>query len=672
MRATLIGAAIVVASGEHPIKKVIGLIKDLKQKALEEGQEEEIAYTKFSRWCKSGLENLKNEVAKSKTELEELEQAEQSQNATINEMIKKIEVLEGEITNRTTAKDEAETQRGEDNQAYLDEQTEIDDTITAVDEAITALKDGKSKVESDTAMLQARDVLSVLSDIMTTEQQKKAIALLAQPDVPEAKKYEFKGDKAIELLEELKHEFEGKKFESEKGEINSKNSYDLAQKAQTQAIEAATAAKDKKTGIKTTTEGELADTQGSITDTNTTLTNDEETLSTTSTTCKTRAEEWEERSKTRAQEMKAMETAIKILQKAAGVREAPATDLLQAGKVGRHNAKIPDAVDKSVALLKGVEKRFGASDLASLVTAISELKQAKSPFEKVQKMLQKMIFRLQAEQKAEATHKSWCDNEVEETTQKETDFLAKKTELKDTIDGIDANLVKMDSDLGDLEKDLKDVRNSINELKADRKEDHEDNMQDVKDAEQAQKALANAQVVLKEHYEKSGGAQSLMQRKDVELTDEPDLWESSYSGVSGSQGILDMLESVANDYAHMESEARADEATNEKEFEKEQADLETNKKHTEESIRLKTNSINNSQQKLSKKTQQHDDASDRLEAAETYHQSLHKSCYGDATDYEEVKTRYEARQTARKNEIDALKDAQKSLQDAFKEGEDAD
>merc|ERR1719399_138583 len=58
---------------EHPIAKVIKLIDDLKAKAIAEGKDEEVAYTKFQYWCSTSIAELKDAIADEKEKIEELE-----------------------------------------------------------------------------------------------------------------------------------------------------------------------------------------------------------------------------------------------------------------------------------------------------------------------------------------------------------------------------------------------------------------------------------------------------------------------------------------------------------------------------------------------------------------------------------------------------------------------
>merc|ERR1719463_872394 len=63
--------------------------------------------------------------------------------------------------------------------------------------------------------------------------------------------------------------------------------------------------------------------------------------------------------------------------------------------------------------------------------------------------------------------------------------------------------------------------------------------------------------------------------RDVELPDSPATWDSSYTGVadpkSGSDGVLSILDGVATKFATMESDAKLQDATDQKDYDKDMA-----------------------------------------------------------------------------------------------------
>ena len=61
-------------------------------------------------------------------------------------------------------------------------------------------------------------------------------------------------------------------------------------------------------------------------------------------------------------------------------------------------------------------------------------------------------------------------------------------------------------------------------------------------------------------------------RRDVELPDSPDTWDSSYTGAtdpnSGADGVLSLLAGVMEKFETMEADAKVQDETDQKNYEK--------------------------------------------------------------------------------------------------------
>merc|ERR1719453_1552876 len=89
-----------------------------------------------------------------------------------------------------------------------------------------------------------------------------------------------------------------------------------------------------------------------------------------------------------------------------------------------------------------------------------------------------------------------------------------------------------------------------------RQEEKATNTETIKNSEEAQTAVAQALVVLKEFYAKAGDATALLQKQ------EPEIFDSPYKGMqSENGGVVGMLEVIESDFARLESDTKAAEAT---------------------------------------------------------------------------------------------------------------
>merc|ERR1719498_2215725 len=206
-------------------------------------------------------------------------------------------------------------------------------------------------------------VLALVSE-KTTEKQRSVLKeftqqrpdQLAKGDLDKhVDKYDFKSENVIELLKQLKLKFQDDKLAGTKAETNAVNAYELAKEARDNAIDAAKLSKSKKEKALAATKNDIADAEQELKSTQDDLSADSKTLKGTEEACQTKTEEWETRSKTRSLEIEAMDQAMKILAKSAGVRtEAPGNPVPPPSPAAFLQLRIAsnDPKMKAVALLK--------------------------------------------------------------------------------------------------------------------------------------------------------------------------------------------------------------------------------------------------------------------------------------------------------------------------------
>merc|ERR1719265_802550 len=101
-------------------------------------------------------------------------------------------------------------------------------------------------------------------------------------------------------------------------------------------------------------------------------------------------------------------------------------------------------------------------------------------------MIQKMIFRLMAEQKDEDDHKNWCDMELEKSTESKDDKESKKEELENKIAKAEADTIELAEEIKVLNEEVAELTADMNEATELRKAEKADNAITIKDAKDAQ------------------------------------------------------------------------------------------------------------------------------------------------------------------------------------------
>merc|ERR1711920_395521 len=137
----------------------------------------------------------------------------------------------------------------------------------------------------------------------------------------------------------------------------------------------------------------------------------------------------------------------------------------------------------------------------------------------------------------------------------------------------------------------------------------------IKDAKEAQTATAQAITVLKEFYEKAGDATAFVQQQP----EAPAIFDSPYKGMQAENGgVIGMLEVIESDFARLEADTAAAEATAQKEYDSFMTDSKVDKSAKETDIEHKTTKKQDQNQALTTKKEDLEGTQNELDAALAY------------------------------------------------------
>lgn len=655
------------------------MMQGLASKIEAEGQNEELSYEKFAYWCKNSEASLRTAIAKEEETIEELKLSIEGKESEVETLTKQVNELEDEVDELEKAKTKAKRVRKDGQNLYNLVDGNLDDTIQGVKDALKALQEARTSTEGSAALVQLMKNLGgkitdvqriALTSFLAAGPKKERPDFAAEGDRnASVDDYTFKSDKVIELLKELQIKFEEEKLASTKAETNAVNAFALEKKARQEQIDVAGESITAKTEQNTTVTGEITDARSELSNTQDDLKADSDRLEETEKSCRTKQSQWNERSAIREQEREAIAAAIKILAKVGDVRtEAPGNPVPPTSPVESF-LQIDDPKFKAIKLLRESARQTHSKALERLAQEVQA--HLTGPFDDVNNMIQKMIFRLEAEQTDEDKHKLWCDEEIEKTNTSKVNKEDKIDELTASIDAADAKAKKLGEDAVAANDMVSDIKKHVEEATEIRKIGKKENALAIKDSKDAQAALANAISVLEEFYKSTTMVPKedweFLQRAPVDLPDKPSSWENSYTGVTDpaqeDAGIITVLKRTASDFARMESDTVAQEQTDQDNYETDMNACSIEKarrtKESEEKTAEQKRQIEKS--KSWQATRKHVES--ELEATEQYLSDLNPACVdGDST--------YEDRKAARDKEIEALHQAQGILEDAFKEKDD--
>merc|ERR1712061_406652 len=487
---------------------------------------------------------------------------------------------------------------------------------------------------------------------------KKAIGLFLQQDpaeglavsAPEAYGYEFQSHGIIEVLEKLLDKFIDERTKTEKEEMNTRHAYDMLMQDLTAQTDQAKQDREEKAETKAKKLQAKADAEGDLTDTTTTRDADIKYLDDLTATCEQKASDFESRQQLRSEELEAINKAIEIISSGAvsGNADTYLPKLVQQSSTALAQLRSSDSA--SLPQQRVAEYLRGrAHDLNSRVLSALAVRVADDPFTKVKKMIKDLIVRLMEEANEEAEHKGWCDTELStnEQTRKE------KTEAVETlhaeIDQLEASIAKLTEDIEELTKAVAALDAAMAEATKLRQEEKAKNMQTIKDSQEAQTAVAQALTVLKEFYAKAGEATALLQQTP------PAIFDSPYQGMQSEKGgVIGMLEVIESDFARLEADTSAAEATAQKNYDTFMTDSKVDVAAKTKDIEHKEAKKQDENQALTTKRSDLEGTRKELDAALAYFDKLKPSCVDSGVSYED-------RVKRREEDIESLQKALKIL-----------
>jgi chromosome segregation ATPase len=297
-------------------------------------------------------------------------------------------------------------------------------------------------------------------------------------------------------------------------------------------------------------------------------------------------------------------------------------------------------------LLSATAKKLNSPRLATLATQVRL-----DAFTRVKKAIDDMIAQLTQEKADEIRHKDFCVDEfnsnqlqTEKKEREKSDLIAKIEDLEMTIDELTKAIETLKSEIAEMQVQLKRAGE-------DREKQNKEFQGTVADQRETQKMLQAALNILAEFY----GKAALLQQEPAGPP--PPAGFEGYKKNAASGGVMSMLQQIINDAKAMEAECiRAEEDA--------QKAYEDFVKETNSSIEEKNKDIVNKSEIKAKAEADLVEAKEskesvmlELEQLSNYNAELHQSC-----DF--VVKNFEVRQTARDEEVEALKQAKAILSGA--------
>jgi len=645
----------------RPVSKVITLLKDMVSQLEKEAEEDEEVYESMSCWCETNDKAKTKAISDAEAKIGILTAAIEEYAANAARLNTEIANLEKEVAENTDALDKATALRQKELAEFTNEEKESLGTIASLKSAVAAL----SK-HHDAALLQSESTdsqmnfLKAMMDLqhkmtkhanlvaeMITPRQRKAITAFLHQSQGYNPEYAPASGEIFGLLKQMKEGFETNLANSQKEEMTNQADYEGMKKAKTAEIAAGEAQIKQKSVELGETEEKHALSVQDLDDTRTTLAADTQYLANLKEQCALFDSEYAERTKTRQLEIQAVSKALAFLS------SDEAQDLVSRtfGFIqvrSKQQSKRRNQVSTHLAQLA---RKFKDPRISTLA-----VRARLDAFTKVKKSIQDMVDKLVQEKEDEVKHKDFCVEEIN-SNEKETQLKEQeKGRLEDTISALQAKIDALTKEIAELTAQVGDLQISLKRAGEDRNKENKDFQTTVADQRASQKLLATALEILKGFYDKAALVQKKVSKQEPAGPPPPPGFKT-YNKNAQSGGVMGMIEQIINDAKAMEADAIK--AEEDAQIAYESLVTETNNSITaaEKAIIHAQKAKGNAETEKAEKGMEKDSVMSELEALAGENADLHKAC-----DY--TLKNFDLRQTARDEEIEALKQAAAMLSGA--------
>jgi len=712
------------AAKNRPVSKVITLLKDMLKQLEKEGEEDEEIYDQLACWCETNDKEKTKSIADAEAKIEDLTTKIEEMTASSARLNTEIKNLEKEVAENQDALDKATSIRQKELAEFNAEEKDLLGSISALKSAVTVLgkhhdasfvqlsepqrpigegayqdpvavaerttdkrtkcEDGKwndcydangdymdhhnpnkpsaamlkagkkpkafIQMQTSTVAVSLRSAMKhadLLKGVLTHTQRRAITAFLQSPQdyfdaEPTFKQsYAPQSGEIFGILKQMKETFETNLADTQKDEQANQKAYEDLKAAKEEEIKAGQDQVDKKTDELASTDEKLANSKEDLEDTQKSLAADEEFLSMLKEKCSGTDAEWEQRQKARQIEMEACSKALAVL--SSDDAHDLFTKTFNPAFVQTERSSATRA--KASEVLSRVANKLNSPRLAAIAMRVKL-----DAFVKVKKAIDDMVSALLKEKADEIKHKDFCVEEFNTNQLQTEDKTRDKTDLLTKIEDLEMTIKTLKTDIERLKSEMAEMQVQMKRAGEDREKQNKEFQMTVADQRATQKLLGAALGILKGFYDKA-----FLQQEPAGPPPPPGFKEFKKSDSAG--GVMGMIQQIINDAKAMEADAIRSEEDAQKAYE----DF---VKETNASIEAKSKEMVNKKEENAKAESELTESNEakenvllELEQLSNYNAELHQSC-----DF--IVKNFEIRQSARDEEIDALKQAKAILSGA--------
>lgn len=663
-----------------PVQKVISLLENLDKKLDADAKSEADMYDKYACFCKDQLAEKMHAIEKSEGIIAELSAKITALESQINQMNVGIQKLEKTVTDLNKHISDAQKERDGKRSNFEAERKQMTESIAAAEAAIATIRDAKDSLVGHVEREALLQHLAIASSASSAGAGLRKLLLEEDPS-----QYTFKSNEVLQLLKTLRQDFLSRLSTLESDERNDREVHEMEMEGKEREkavaekqIEEEGALLASKTDEKETLEEESGKEKAAK------VADQQFRDNVLKADCQEKARLWDQRSEMRANEKQAITSAINAL-KTGVVPTYAATDRvvgLQAHKFGsrsrarrapsflqlRGSRNDASQMRSTAAFADALSNDAKVKNLPALALAAAKVRGVDN-FVKVRELIEDLITSLEAQAKQELSMKAKCDKAMAKAIKVRDTAQSEKEETMESLNGKSAKKGMVEKELEDSRQEVADNEKALAEatrLRGDESKAHEATKSS---AEEGRNAVQEAITFLTQFYK----GQTLLQvhkgslfapRWKAENSDRdgntvgdlaPEVFDREYSGATDSaDGIIAMLQVIADDYDKTVNTVTDDEEAASTEFDNAKTEMEKEGKALDALIEDRTSEKKNLEVEINDDSKSLKDTTNEHENAMAELKELKKMCVDSEEGHAE-------RVAKRKKEIQGLKDAIKVL-----------
>mmetsp|Transcript_35097 Transcript_35097/g.52058 ORF Transcript_35097/g.52058 Transcript_35097/m.52058 type:complete len:696 (+) Transcript_35097:20-2107(+) len=648
----------------RPVTKVITLLKDMQKQLQKEADEDEAIYDKMACWCQTNDREKTQAIKDAEVRIDGLTTKIEELTAGSARLNTEIKNLEKEVAENQDSLDKATAIREKQLAEFNAEEKDLLESVSALKAAITVLSKHHSggflQVANNRILGVAATLenelskhAALLQGVLSPSERRAAAAFVQAPAdyfdaAPTFKQsYAPQSGEIFGILSQMKDTFEANLASSQKEEQANQKAFEELKAAKIEEIKSGQDQVDSKTLTLADTDEKNAQAKVDTDDTKASLSADEQFLGMLKEKCQMTDKEWEERQKTRQLEMEAVSQALAVLSSDDAHDLFTRTfnpSLLQLASSTAYSDRRAAASQ----VLADAAKKAHNPHLATLAYQVKL-----DAFTRVKKAIDDMIAQLLKEKDDEIKHKDFCTDEFHQNQLQTEKKDREEQDLTATIEDLSMKIEGLAKAIEELKGEIAEMQVQLKRAGEDRELQNKEFQSTVADQRETQKLLTSALQFLKDFYHKK----TAFIQKQEPVGPPPPAGFETYKNNAGSGGVIQLIQQIISDAKAMEAEAIRSEEDAQKAYEdfvkETNASIEAKSKDIVEKSEVKARA----EGELVETKEAKEAVILELEQLSNYNAQLHQSC-----DF--VLKNFELRQTARDEEVEALRQAKAILSGA--------